>query len=84
MTPHRHYQQIQEKTFPEKLKISNVSTKNNPLTSETSIDRPVSLIQTFSKVIETNFLERLWTHFEQNNLKLTSNMDFSKAGLEFT
>ncbi|KAG8311282.1 hypothetical protein J6590_108592 [Homalodisca vitripennis] len=60
---------FQQGIFPSKLKIAKVypKFKNGP-TTEINSYRPISLLPTFSKIIEKIALTRLLLHLEQNNL----------------
>lgn len=60
---------FQQGIFPSKLKTAKVypKLKNGP-TTETSSYRPISLLPTFSKIIEKIALNRLLLHLEHNNL----------------
>lgn len=60
---------FQQGIFPSKLKTAKVYPKfKNGATTETSSYRPISLLPTFSKIIEKIALTRLLLHLEQNSL----------------
>lgn len=66
--------------FPDNLKIAKVYPKFKK-GSQTDINsyRPISLIPTFSKIIEKIVLERLLTHLQQHNLLTRQQHGFLKG-----
>lgn len=71
---------LQQGIFPSKLKTAKVypKYKNGP-TTEVGSYRPISLLPTFSKIIEKIVLNRLLTHLEQNNLLTKHQHGFLKG-----
>lgn len=60
---------FKEGFFPSALKLSNVYPKHKKgLTNDPSNYRPITLVSTFSKVIEKTVLVRLLNHLTENNL----------------
>lgn len=71
---------LTEGIFPNQLKIAKVypKYKTGP-TNEINSYRPISLISTFSKIIEKIVLERLLKHLEQNKLLTNKQHGFLKG-----
>ena len=70
---------INEGIFPEALKLAKVCPiyKNNDQ-SEVSNYRPVSVLSVFSKIFERVIYNRIYNHFNENNLFYTKQFGFRK------
>ncbi|KAG8251187.1 hypothetical protein J6590_108426 [Homalodisca vitripennis] len=71
---------LQQGIFPDLLKTAKVYPKyKNGENTSTGSYRPISLISTFSKIIEKVVLEKLLLHLQQNNLLTSQQHGFLKG-----